>query len=95
MDERQMEYVWWTGSLWRNIGLVVALAFAGIIAGCSAGEVTTGVCTDGEVIDDYICEHNEWVLYEGPCLGMDCGEHGGCHEVDGQASCQCDSGYVA
>lgn len=95
MNERQVEIIRWSGILRSSIALVLALAFAGIVVpGCSAGEVTTGVCTDGEVIDEYICERNEWVLYEGPCLEIDCGNHGACHEIDGEASCQCDTSYV-
>ena len=95
MNERQVEIIRWSGILRSSIAVVLAMAFAGVVGpGCSAGEVTTGVCTDGEVIDEYICERNEWVLYEGPCLEIDCGNHGACHEIDGEASCQCDSGYV-
>ncbi|MBW2703879.1 MAG: hypothetical protein JRF33_23925 [Deltaproteobacteria bacterium] len=29
------------------------------------------------------------------CMGVDCGEHGVCSEIQGQAVCLCDAGYVA
>ena len=30
-----------------------------------------------------------------PCADIDCGPHGRCEELDGQATCDCDEGYVA
>ena len=78
----------------NSLLLVLLLAVAiSVAAGC-AGEVQTGSCTDGEIIDEYICDRGEWVLYEGPCLGVDCGPDGACVEDDGEARCDCDSGFV-
>src|SRR6056297_1466935 len=76
----------------KESGLVALAVVVSLLAGC-AGEVQTGSCSDGEIIDEYICEGGEWVLYDGPCVDADCGINGVCVEDEGEASCDCDSGY--
>ena len=61
-----------------------AASYLLLVSSCSSGgpaaDTSRGQAQDSETSD--------------PCDAVDCGEHGICIATEGEASCECDDGYV-
>jgi hypothetical protein len=77
------------------VGFVAIAILTGSCAGTDEPNDTGDDCREGVVVEGYLCESGEWVLHDGPCVGVSCGNNGDCIEQNGLAQCRCDDGYVA